>query len=220
MKDRQRTPTKVEGHFLLRVVTYIIGLFLCAVSASLAVMAGIGNTPANSVGVVSSYLSGLEMGDCLIIFYGILLLGQMLLLGKAFKLINLAQMPFAIIYGKFVNLVAWCIPDYTPTSYLQSLVILAVSVVVLAVGVAFFVGVSLVPMPLEGLVLVIAAKTGIPFHICRIINDCALVVLVLAGSWLVCGEILAVREGTLVLAVGTGWVIGLIKPYLPSWIQG
>lgn len=220
MKKEQQTPAKVEGHLMLRVVTYIVGLFLCAVSASLAVMAGVGNTPANSVGVVSSYLSGMEMGDCLIIFYGILLLGQVLLLGKEFKLINLAQMPFAIVYGKFVNLVAWLIPDYTPTSYVQSLVILAVAVVTLAVGVAFFVGVSLVPMPLEGLVLVIAAKTGIPFHICRIINDCVMVLLVVVFSWLMCGEILAIREGTLVLAVGTGWVIGLIKPYLPSWIQG
>ena len=93
---------------------------------------------------------------------------------------------------------------------------LAVSIVLIALGLLLYVKVKLVPMPTEGLVLAIMqVAKGSKFHIVKIIKDCILVALALTLSIVFLGELRAIREGTILSAV----FVGKVMPYVERVIS-
>lgn len=80
---------------------------------------------------------------------------------------------------------------------------LATSIILMAVGIVFYVDVDLIPMPMEGLVFVIAEKSrgGRTFREVKLITDVFVVVVSATLSLLFLGELRGVREGTILSAL-------------------
>lgn len=219
MKNGIHSPERVERHLGRRICTYIFGILLAAASTNLSVMAAIGLSAFNSMSAIISARTGVSLGDVIILINFIMVLVQMSLLGRHYQIINLAQVPFAIIYGKFISFLATILPDITFTTWYSQLAVLLSAVVILAVGLLMMVGTELVPMPVEGTCLVIAAKTHIAFHNVKIIMDCSYLVIAIVLALVFYGNLMGIGIGTVLLATGTGWTMGKVKRFLPRWMQ-
>lgn len=220
MQQGIQTESRVERHLLRRIITYVVGQFFIAVGINLLVYADLGNSAASSVAVVYSTRFGIPLGVCTIIVYSCLVVIQILLLRRDFQLINFGQIPFAIVAGVLVDIVGATMPAIVPGNLLEQWLLLLVAMIAVALGVLFFVGTELVPMPVEGLNLAISTKTPLQFYQSKVLVDCACALVALVSSFAFFGEMVGVGLGTIVLAIGIGWMVKKIKPLLPRWLQG
>ncbi len=209
----------VNRHLLRRLCTFVFGLFLASISTCLSITAGLGLSAFNSTCSVMGQQLHLSIGDCTILLNCFMFLVQWVLLGRHFQLFNVVQVPFSILYGKFVVLISSFLPEVTFTAWYQPFGLLLVSMVLMAVGVLAYVGTELVPMPVEGAALVISAKTHLAFHHVKILLDVAYLLTAIGGALYFYGNLGGVGVGTVLLAFGTGWTMGIIKPWLPRWVQ-
>lgn len=204
--------------FLLRVGIYVVGLFFMALGVALSVNANLGISPVNSLPYVVSVISGIDQGTCVIIIFCLYILAQILLLRREFRLIDLTQILFSTIFGYLVNFAKWLVGDFALPTYAGRLLMMAVSIVVVALGVALYVEANLVNMPMEGMTMALAKKMGKPFHNVKIAVDCFVVALGAILSLVFLGRLDGVREGTVIAAIVTGKILALMKRGLTPFL--
>lgn len=205
--------------WVFRVLFYVLGLFLMAFGVAIAANSNLGISPVNSLPYVVSAVVGRDPGTCVTLVFCSYILMQIILLRREFKWINLLQIVFSTIFGYFVNFTKALVGDFAIPTYAGQLLMLAVSIVFIAAGVVLYIEVEMVPMPMEGLSLAIAGKTGIAFHNMKIIIDCVVVLAGVALSFLCLHELVYIREGTVITAVVTGKVMALVKKPLSPLVQ-
>jgi len=199
------------AQWALRVLFYVLGLFILAFGVAVSANSDLGISPVNSLPYVLSVIISLDPGTCVVIVFCTYILLQILILRKDFKPINLCQILFSTIFGYFVNFTKSLLGDWAIPTYPGRLVMLAISIVFIAVGVSLYIEAGLVPMPMEGLSLALSEKLKIPFHNMKIIIDCLVVVLGVILSFLCLGRLVYIREGTVITALVTGKVMALVK---------
>ena len=59
---------------------------------------------------------------------------------KDFKWINLTQLIFSTIFGYFVDLAKWIVGDFAIPTYAGQLLMLAISILLVAIGVSLYMG--------------------------------------------------------------------------------
>lgn len=202
-----------------RIATYVFGLFCSSIAINLFVYADLGNSAVTTSAVVFSQRLGFPLGTCTLVLYCGLVLAQIIIMGKEFQWVNLGQVPFAFIFGTFVNLVGDIMPVLTPDTLLERWLLQFIGLGLVAFGTLVFVGTELVPMPAEGFLLTLAKKTPLAFHQWKIIVDCTFASISVVFSMVFFGELVGVGVGTILLAVGTGWTMGKLKPRLPPKLQ-
>jgi len=202
---------------IYRVLLYMLGLWILAVGVAFSVNSRLGVSPANSLPYALSTVSDISMGTWATIVFCSYILIQALLLRRAFKPVNVLQIVFSTIFGYFVDLARWTLGDFSIPTYAGQLTMLAISILLVGLGLVFYLSVELVPMPMEGMAIAIQKKLPrFQFYQTKIFVDCmgvlAAIVVSLAGSGVVAG----VREGTVISAVLIGKVMGmLMKPLDP-----
>lgn len=201
------------------VLIYIIGLFFMALGVAFSVNANLGISPVNSLPYVVSLITEIDFGTCIILVFSVYILLQVVILRKEFKLIYLTQLIFSSCFGYFTTFCKWLLGDFTLPTYAGQLVMLAISIILIAIGVLCYIAVDLVPMPMEGLSLAAAQKTGKPFHNVKITLDCVVVVVSVALSLLFLGELDGIREGTLITALVVGKVMGVLKKPIEAVVK-
>lgn len=103
--------------FVKRIVIYLAGLFFVALGVAFSVNSNLGVSPVNSLPYVVSRILGKDLGTCVtVIFIGYILI-QILLLRKAFRPLDLAQILCSFAFGYFVDLTetllgSFCLPGY------------------------------------------------------------------------------------------------------------
>lgn len=197
-----------------RVIVYVIGLFFIATGVSVSVNANLGISPVNSLPYVVSKILNAPMSSCVIVIFCSYILLQILILRGEFNWINLTQIVFSTIFGYFVDFTNLLIGDWRIPTYAGSLVMLLISMVLIATGITLYVQANLVPMPMEGLALAIARKTGAAFPKMKILLDCTVVALSTVLCLLILGRLDGIREGTVISAI----VIGRIIPYVKKLV--
>lgn len=205
--------------WVFRVLFYVLGLFVMALGVAIAANSNLGISPVNSLPYVVSEVVRRDPGTCVTLVFCSYILLQIIILRKDFKWINLLQIVFSTIFGYFVNFTKAMVGDFAIPTYAGQLLMLAVSIVFIAVGVVLYIEVEMVPMPMEGLSLAIAGKTGIAFHNMKIIIDCVVVVAGVVLSFLCLHKLVYIREGTIITAVVTGKVMALVKKPISSLVQ-
>jgi uncharacterized membrane protein YczE len=197
--------------FILRIVVYIIGLFFLALGVAFSINSGLGVSPVNSLPYVISLITGVEIGTMVIIVFSFYILVQILVLRKDFKWINLTQIIFSTIFGYFTNFTKMIVGNFTIPTYFGQLLMLAISIVFIAVGVSLYVDAKLVNMPMEGMVAAINEKL-LPkktFADVKVIMDTSVVIIGIILSFVFLGKIEGIREGTIICALVVG---KLMKP--------
>lgn len=210
-----------------RILIYLIGLLIIAVGINLSKMAGLGISPVSSVPRALEVISNgrFTLGTMVIVIYCVLVLAQLLVLRKKFKVWNVLGVPVAIVFGWMVDFtgidpkaIGHLMLNFPrPQNYVMSLVYLLVSMVVIGIGVFVYLRPNLVPMPAEGLAKAISEVSGKPFGDCKTFVDTGLILIALilqmiflGGFASFTGDHVVVREGTILAALCVGQIVKFI----------
>ncbi len=80
-----------DENYIVRLIAYLIGLFIMTIGVSMSVKSNLGVSPVSSIPYTITCITGLEMGKATIVFHIFLVILQILILRKAFKIKNLLQ---------------------------------------------------------------------------------------------------------------------------------
>ena len=204
--------------FAVQLVLYILGFIVLAFGITFAINSNLGISPVNSFPFAISAVSGVRMGICVttvLIFYMLL---QIILLRREFKWINLTQIIIAIIFGLFVDGAIFIMGDFSFPTYAGQLAMLAISIALVAFGLPLYLDTNLMRMPIEALTYTIVYKLQrSSFHQVKVIMDCTLVLISVILTLSVLGEVVGVREGTVLSAIFIGKLIPFNRKIL-MWI--
>jgi uncharacterized protein len=191
----------------VRYFVFLLGLFFMGLGVSLITKSNLGTAPISSVPYVLSLMLPLTMGEFTFLLSLIFLLVQIVILRKGFPKKQYMQVLVGPFFGLFIDLGMFLFAMVNPQVYLSKILLLLLGSVVVAVGIYLEVAANVILNPGEGMVKTIAQISGIRFGYIKIFLDCTLVTSTAIISLLVFGAIKGLREGTLVSAVLTGWIV-------------
>ena len=195
----------IAKNLAARVAVYIMGLLILAFGVVFAINSDLGISPVNSLPFAVSITSGIGMGISVTAFFLLCLLAQVVLLRRDFKLINLTQIIYSFIFGYFVEFARFVKGNFAFPTYFGQLAMLAISLLLIPIGLSMYLEAKLVPMPSEGLVIAITQKLPkMTFARIKVIFDCVLVALAILLTLIVLGNVQGVREGTVISAIFIG----------------
>lgn len=202
------------AHLSLRLLLLLIGMFTAALGVALTTVANLGTTPISTVPYVLTVLTGYSFGTTTFFVNIFLVAGQVLLLRRRFSLWNLLQIPTVLIFGICIDLAMAIVSPHAPAGWWTGLLMSISGNFVLALGIVMQIRSKTIVQPGEGFVLAAAAVTRKSFGSIKIVNDVTLS-LIAAGIGLVCaGELIGVREGTVLSAVLVGLFAKLIVKFV------
>ncbi len=195
-----------------KAIMYLTGLFIIAIGASLSVKSDLGVSPVTTVPYTVTYIWNVDMGITTFLFHLLLVLIEFLMLRKSFKLTNLLQVVVGIVFGLFTSLcnyLVFLIPF--PDTMAVRIILLVLSIFAVAVGLFFYVPAEIMPMAVEGLMLVISEVLKVKFSTVKIVLDIAFSLISLAICLIAVHVMGSVGVGTIVSAVTTGLILKLLN---------
>ncbi len=195
---------------LKRYIIFMIGLFINALGVSLVTKASLGTSPISSIPYVLSLQFDLTLGNFTIIFSILLILLQLVILRKNFKIENLLQIPVSILFGYFIDLTMYLFLWLDPRHYLMSIVVLLIGCFVLGFGVYLEVLADVIMLPGESFVRAIVQTWNTNFGTTKIIFDTSMSVIAGVLSFVFFGKLNGVREGTIIAALLVGFVARIL----------
>ena len=193
---------------VIRYTIYFTGLFLITIGINMSIASGLGVSPVSAFILPLSKVIQVDLGTVTTSTYILFVLIQMGLLKKRFKLKNLLQVPFSILFGFFITWTGSLMMDVSNQSYLIRLVVLLCSLVICAVGATLYIAMDVVPNPPEGLLLAICERYALPFSKVKVCSDCLFVTIGFIMILLCIHNNSMIREGTVIAALCTGQLIG------------
>lgn len=195
-----------------RLLRYFVGLFIMTIGIALSVKSDLGVSPVSSIPYTMTVVWGIEMGLATFLFHIVLVLIQILLLRKRFKSKNLIQLAVGIVFGLFTTLCNYLVVDLIPgtDNILIRILMLAVSIIVVAIGLYLYVPADIMPLAGEGTMLAVSEVTHFKFSNVKIGFDVIVSAVSLCTCLAAIGSMGSVGAGTVVSAVLTGMVLGLI----------
>lgn len=195
-----------------RLLRYFVGLFIMTIGIALSVKSDLGVSPVSSIPYTMTVVWGIEMGLATFLFHIVLVLIQILLLRKRFKPKNLIQLAVGIVFGLFTTLCNYLVVDLIPgtDNMFIRILMLAVSIIVVAIGLYLYVPADVMPLAGEGTMLAVSEVTHFKFSNVKIGFDVIVSAVSLCTCLAAIGSMGSVGAGTVVSAVLTGMVLGLI----------
>lgn len=97
-----------------RTAMYFIGLFVMTIGIALSVKSNLGVSPVSSIPYTMTCVWGIEMGKATILFHIVLVMIQILLLRRKFKLAQLLQILVGVVFGYFTTFCNYMV-SFLPT---------------------------------------------------------------------------------------------------------
>ena len=196
---------------IIRFTLYNLGLFIIALGINLSILSNLGVSPVSAFIVPLSKVIHISVGTvtsvCYCMFVGI----EIAVLGKRFRIKNLLQVPFSVVFGIFVDLIGSFFSAVVLPNYAVRFVVMLIGVIACAIGAVLYMAMDVVPNPPEGLILAFTERFAIPFGKLKIVTDCIFVLLGIVLSGFFLGGIQDIREGTIISAIVTGKIIGWLN---------
>ena len=203
-KEAEKRMSKKE-HFA-RYILLIIGVFFVALGIALAKRSDLGISPVSSIAnVFSIKFTFFTVGTWIIIWNCVMILAQIIILRKDFKPIQFLQFPICVAILSFI-----------PTdNYITKLSFILLGVIVLAFGITLMIISDTVMNVGEAFVDVVSKKLGKPFGSIKVVFDISCVLFSIILSLIFFNfKIVGTREGTIITACFTGFVIKLFTRLL------
>jgi len=201
-----------------RLLVFCAGQFILACGVVVAARSALGASSTTVVpNVVSEILldrgiTNIGLGTCTTVFYCIMILIQLLILRRDFKLPMLLEIGVSFVFGWFVSLSQGLLSFLpTPEAYPIRLAYMVVSIPVMALGVVVYISAQLSPAPSEGLTAAISQKSGLSIPTSKLVMDIALVCVSAAISLIYFHGFVGIREGTIICAAVFG---PIMKPIM------
>ena len=120
-----------------RFVLFIFCLFFMGIGVALTKHGELGVSPISSIpNVISLKFPVLSFGMWLTVFNCFLLLCQILILRRHFKLIQLLQIPLSFLFGYFTDFGLFMVQGIPNDNYLAQLALVVLGIVVLGFGIS------------------------------------------------------------------------------------
>ncbi len=199
--------------YTFRTLLLCVGLFIMSLGVALSIQANLGTSPVSSVPTVLYYISGLSVGVTTMIVNTVIVLLQVVLLRRRFKVIQLLQIPVSIVFGLLCDLsLDHIVCGVVPAAYWQQWLVCAAGIVLVAAGVSLEVAANVVTLAGEGLALTMSKLfPKVKFGYMKVICDCSLMIIAVALSLIFLHGLEGVREGTVAAAVFVGLIAKLFN---------
>lgn len=125
------------NEMIKRYSLFIVSLFFSALGVAITKRGELGVSPISSVAnVMSCKFISLSLGTWLIIWNCALIFGQIVILRKEFKLIQLLQIPLSFLFGYFTDFGMWCVSHISVDNYLVRIILVVSGIIILGFGIA------------------------------------------------------------------------------------
>lgn len=203
-----------------RYLLFIIGLFFSALGVAITKKGELGVSPISSVAnVMSIQLPQLSLGYWLIIWNCVLILGQILLLRKKFQWIQLLQVPLSFLFGWFTDFGVWLLSFFEPKNYIVQILLVLAGTVVLGFGISLAVTANVILNSGEAFVKALSDTIHKEFGNVKIVFDVSCVAMAVILSFLFFQRLEGTREGTIIAALCTGFVVKFFSKYTAPPIE-
>ncbi len=201
-----------------RYAVFAGALLFSAFGVSLITRSLLGTSPISSVPYVLSLNTSLTMGTFTFIMNVVMIMCQMLMLGR--KGIRekradlIIQIPVSIIFSSFIDLTMSILSGYHPEGYVLQVASLIMGCAVLAFGISLEVLADVTMLSGEYTVQVAARRFKREFGLLKVGFDWTLVLIAIAFSLSYTGRIDGIREGTVIAAFITGPFVKLFGQFI------
>ena len=178
---------------LKRYPVFILGLYFLSLGIVLIVRSALGTTPISSINYVLSINSALSLGTWTFLFNLLLIAGQFWLIRDRYSrrdiLEILLQIPFSFLFAAFIDFNMMFTGQLHPGSY----------------------GLSVAMMSAEAFVKYASQRYNREFGKFKVCFDITLVTLAAVLSFLLSQRIEGIREGSLIAACITGYIVTFLN---------
>lgn len=211
-----------------KLLLYLGGILIISIGVNISKAAQLGISPVSSIPYAMELIWGLNLGKSTLFFNTLLIVMQIILLRKDYKPIQVLQIVCTYFFGAFINLTSrnnllFWLP--LPSSYITKLLYLFISIIIIGIGVSFYLLPNFAPLPAEGLMMAIVEKSNdrLKFSNVKVAVDSIMVLISAILSLIFLKSLKSVREGTVLAALLIGKVVGFIysnyKARIIEWID-
>lgn len=202
--------TKKE--ILKRYIIFIIGLFVNSFGVSFITKASLGTSPISSIPYTLSLGYKPTLGMFTLYMSILLIIIQMILLGKKFPKQYFLQIPVSIAFSWFIDLTMRLLSFMNPDTYVMKFITLIIGCVILGVGVYMEMLADVVMLPGESFVKAVSVTFYKDFGKTKVVFDSSMTVIAGVIGFVILHKFAAVREGTIIAAL----LVGMIARFLKS----
>ncbi len=204
-----------------RYVVFILGLFFAGIGVAFTKHGDLGVSPISSVAnVMSIRFPVMTLGSWLIVWNCVLIVAQVIILRRNFKLYQLFQIPLSFLFGWFTDFGMWIASFIPVPNYIVRLVMLFIGIVVLAFGVSLSVIANVIMNSGEAFVKAVSDTIHKEFGYVKVAFDVACVIIAVVLSVIFFqGKIVGTREGTIISALLTGLVVKFITKHIRGFVM-
>lgn len=192
------------------LIIYTIGMFIMNLGITLTIRAAIGLSPISSVTRTMTVIyPPISHGTYSFLLNVVMFVGEFVVLPKDFKPSNFLQLIPAFISGLFLDLNLYLFDFQSPDSYALKLLLLIFGCAVLGFGLFLMIETEIILMPNDAFVSVVVKRSGAQWGNVKTGMDIVMVIASAALGLVFLGEIINIREGTIINAVIVGQFIKL-----------
>ncbi len=169
--------------------------------------ARLGTTPITSIPLVCDAILPLSVGGYTAIINTLFVIAQKFILGPKFRYTIYLQLLPMLVFSAAIDFWLHQTAMIVALPYLERFCFLMIGIATLAAGIFIQVVCNVVVMPGEGIVLAIAYRARHAFGSIKVIVDCSMVGTAALMSFIGLGTITGIREGTVLSAVLTGFIV-------------
>ena len=173
-----------------RYLVFVIGLYFLAAGIVLIVRSALGTTPISSINYVLSLNSPLSLGTCTFL---------------------ILQLPFSFIFSAFIDFNMALTSNLHPDNYGMSIALLLTGCMIQSIGVVLELKPKVAMMSAEAFVKYASRRYNKEFGKFKVCFDVTLVTLAVILSLLLSQCIEGVREGSLIAACITGYIVSFLN---------
>lgn len=216
---------EVKVSSVRRSLVYLIGMVVYTYGVCLQTRAHVGISPVTSVAYILTFIFPLTLGQTQFIVNIVMVLLQIILLGKNYRKEQLLQLVAAILFSVLIDLI---MPITAPFEARESNMIVkaevyALAILVMSVSLSIVALSRLWLLPADGVGASLAEKFQLTFGTSKIIVDCSCVLITVIISFVCLGRLESVSIGTIISAIILGSMIKfftkLIKPAYLRFIE-
>ncbi len=217
-------PQRKLSEIIVRLLVLLLGLFILAQGIAFTILADLGTDAITSPALVAHLVLDtaensefFTVGRMLICVHVLLVLMQIALLRSKYKPIQLLQIVMALILGSMLDVCLSYTSLLPPPGYAGAIGYTLLGCFISAFGIFTYVKADMIPLSAEGFCLALSSTFNWRFSRVKVATDCSMLLIAVVGSLIFLGGIAGVREGSVICAVSTGYIIGWFFKVCPLW---
>lgn len=199
---------------MMKAIKFVLGVMISGLGVAFSTRAGLGATPISSLPWVLTFVTPLSYGTLTLLINVFLVLAQVAILRKRFSWFQWLQIPATALFGFCIDLGMWISSPLETSIYPLQIAMLVLGAFILAGGILLQIRSNFLCIPGDALVKVISQEFSLPVSRIKISLDGSLTLIAIFTSFLSLGEVVGVREGTILSVFLVGSFIGLISRFL------